>query len=381
MIGLEFIVIGVLATSFLVMWAWMHRQKGQLEQSFKALSLDALEQSSKTFLQLAETHLEKYQEGAKAELKGREEAISATLEPLKTAIHALDMQHRELEKRREGAYGALSTQLAQMLRSDTELRQETAQLASALKTPHVRGSWGEVHLRRVVELAGLINHCDFLEQVSMEGDDRGLRPDLLVRLPGERHIVVDSKVPLTAYLDAQAQPTEVEHAKKLKDHALALRKHIKDLSAKEYWKRLARSPEYVILFLPAEAFFSAALQADPSLIEVGADQNVVIATPTTLIAILRAIAFGWKQEGLSKSAADIAKAGAELYERLSILSEHWNKVGRQLETVVGSYNDSISSIEHRLLPSARKLKEFSGLTKELKAPEPIEKLVRASKDL
>ncbi|HEY4254849.1 MAG TPA: DNA recombination protein RmuC, partial [Chlamydiales bacterium] len=330
MIEVGLVVIAVFLLGFFSMWAWMRRQKAELQQSFKALSLDALEQSSKTFLQLAETHLEKYQEGAKAELKGREEAISQSLEPLKTAIKGLDLQQRELEKRREGAYSALSTQIAQMLRSDIELRQETAQLASALKTPHVRGSWGEVHLRRVVEMAGLVNHCDFLEQVPMEG----LRPDLLVRLPGERHIVIDSKVPLTAYLDAQAEATEEAQAKKLKDHALALRKHIKELSSKEYWKRLARSPEYVILFLPAEAFFSAALQSDPSLIEVGADQNVVIATPTTLIAILRAIAFGWKQEGLSKSAADIAKAGAELYERLNILSDHWNKVGRQLETVV-----------------------------------------------
>jgi len=331
--------------AFVVLGFWLHRQ---LQAS----------------VQRAEMQREKYQETA--------------LAPLKASLQSLDLQQRELEKRRESAYGALSKQLELMLQSDVELRRETAQLASALKTPHVRGSWGEVHLRRVVELAGLMNHCDFQEQVSLENDDRGFRPDLLVHLPGDRHIVVDAKVPLTAYLDAQA---ETDPSRKLKEHATALRKHIKDLSSKEYWKRLGRSPDYVVLFLPAEAFFSAALQADPTLIELGADQNVVIATPTTLIAILRAIAFGWKQEALSQNAAEIAKAGAELYDRLAVLSEHWSKVGRQLGLSVESYNQAVASLEQRFLPSARKLKEFAGLTKEVSAPEPIEKLVRAGKEL
>ncbi len=363
-------VVALVAVWLLMRW--------QLQTSFKALSFDALEQTSKAFLQLAQTQLEKYQEGAKAELKGREAAIVASLEPLKSAVKQLDLQHQELEKRREGAYSALAKQLEQMMHSDVELRRETAHLASALKTPHIRGSWGEVHLRRVVELAGLVNHCDFQQQVSLENDDRGFRPDLLVHLPGDRHIVVDAKVPLTAYLDAQA---DADPSKKLKEHAAALRKHIKDLSSKEYWKRIEKSPDYVVLFLPAEAFFSAALQADPTLIELGADQNVVIATPTTLIAILRAIAFGWKQEALSQNAAEIAKAGAELYERLAVLSEHWGKVGRQLGLSVESYNQAVASLEQRFLPSARKLKEFAGLTKEIAVPEPIEKLVRVGKEL
>ena len=366
--------------SFLGLWLWMQKRleatKGQMVDSFKALSSDVLHENSRAFLQLAEMQLGKFQEGAKSDLEGKQKAIEASLEPIKVVMKQLDEQHREMEKRREGAYSALHKQLELMMVSDRELRQETGQLVRALRSPQLRGSWGQVHLRRVVELAGLLNHCDFSEQVSIETNGRQLRPDLVVRLPGQRHIVVDAKTPLDAYLDASETQDDKRRDARLLDHAASLRKHIKDLSAKEYWKGFDLAPEYVILFLPAEAFFSAALQADPTLIEVGADQNIVLATPTTLIAILRAVAFGWKQEGLSKSAQEIAKLGADLYDRLGTVCDHWKKLGKELGSAVDAYNQSVVSLESRALVSARKLKECNGLLKELPELEQITKTTK-----
>ncbi|MDE3045445.1 MAG: DNA recombination protein RmuC [Verrucomicrobiota bacterium] len=366
---LVWIAVAIAAFSLLLFFLHKQNTKSQkhMEDSFKSLSFDVLQQSSKAFLQLAEGRLEKYQEGARVELEGRHKSIEQTLKKL-------DDHQRELEKRREGAYSALQQQIEQMMVSDRELRKETAQLASALRSPQLRGAWGQIHLRRVVELAGLVNQCDFAEQVSV--DAGMLRPDLVIRLPGQRHIVVDAKTPLNAYLDAADIQEEERRKHKLQEHAGALRKHIRDLSSKEYWKHFNLSPEYVILFLPAESFFSMALQADPTLIEVGADQNIIIATPTTLIAILRAVAFGWKQESFSKSAQEIAKLGAELYDRLGTMAEHWSKLGRQLTSSVDAYNQSVASLESRVLVSAKKLKEFGGLAKELPQPEQIEKLPR-----
>ena len=333
------------------LWLWMQKRiettQKQLQDSFKALSFDVMEKSSKQFLNLAD----------------------ATLQPLRESL-------RELEKRREGAYGALSQQIDGLITSEKELRTETTRLIQALRSPQTRGSWGEVHLRRVVELAGLSNQCDFYEQKSFEIDGRMLRPDLIVRLPHDRCIAIDAKTPLTAYLDASDAGDDTLRKKKLQDHALAVRKHIKDLSAKEYWKQLDPAPDYVILFLPAEAFFSAALQADPSLIEIGADQNIIVATPTTLIAILRAIAHGWKQDHLSKNAREIARLGQELYDRVGTVCEHWNKVGKSLNTAVDAYNQSIASLESRVLVTARKLKESGSIVKELPEIEGIDTVAR-----
>jgi DNA recombination protein RmuC len=343
-----------------------------MNDSFRALAFEVMERSSKSFLDLASAHLAKYQEGAKAELQGKQQAFEETLKPLRAVMQQLDARQRELEQRREGAYSGLQRQIEQLIATDKELRRETALLASSLKSPQMRGSWGQIHLRRVIELAGLINHCDFIEQYNLHNEGRQQRPDLVIRLPGERQIVVDAKAPLEAMLGAAEEEGESERRRRWQEHASHLRKHIRELGLKEYWKGFDLSPDYVILFLPAESFFSAALQADPSLIEVGADQNVVIATPTTLIAILRAVAFTWKQESLSKSAKEIAKLGDELYERLSILAEHWSKVGRQLSTAVESYNQAAASMESRVLVSARKLKEIGNIAKEIKAPDPIE---------
>jgi DNA recombination protein RmuC len=344
---------------FLGLWFWMQKQlqatQKTLQDSFKALSFDVMEKNSRQFIQLAD----------------------ATLQPLRDTMKGLSEHQRELEKRREGAYSALTQQIDSLVQSEKQLRLETTRLTQALKSPQTRGAWGEVHLKRVVELAGLVNHCDFFEQKTFELDGRMARPDLVIRLPGQKQIAVDAKTPLAAYLEAADLEDETLRKKKLLDHAAALRKHIKDLSAKEYWKQFDPAPEYVILFLPAEAFFSAALQADPTLIEIGADQNIVIATPTTLIAILRAVAYGWKQEGLSKSAREIARLGGELYERIGIFCEHWTKVGKSLNSAVDSYNQSVASLESRVLVSARKLKESGSFSKELPAPEEVSKTARS----
>ncbi len=369
-----------LLAGFVGLWMWMQKKvettQKQLHESFKALSFDVLEQSGKTFLDLAKTSLDKYQEGAKSDLENRQKAIDASIQPFKEAMKQLDEHHRDLEKRREGAYAALSKQIEGMVASENSLRQETAHLVQALRSPQMRGSWGEVHLRRVVELAGLLNHCDFYEQKRFENEGKILRPDLVVRLPGQRQIAVDAKTPLDAYLDASDAGDDLLRKRKLQDHAASLRKHIRDLSNKEYWKQFDPAPEYVILFLPAEAFFSAALQADPTIIEIGADQNIIVATPTTLIAILRAVAHGWKQESLSKSAREIARLGGELYERLCVVCEHWNKVGKNLNTATEAYNSSVASLESRVLVSARKLKESGSFLKELPEPEKIDTLAR-----
>ncbi|MBU6384054.1 MAG: DNA recombination protein RmuC [Verrucomicrobia bacterium] len=341
------LVLLVCALLFAMMWLWMGYK-------FKTLSLDALEKSGKQFMHLADH----------------------TLQPLQESVKWLNEHQRELEKRREGAYASLSKQIESLVLSEKELRAETTRLTQALKSPQIRGSWGEVHLKRVVELAGMVHHCDFYEQKTLEGQGRILRPDLVVHLPGQRQIAVDAKTPLNAYLEAADLEDDLPRKYKLQEHAASVRKHIKELSAKEYWKQFDSALEYVILFLPAEAFFSAALQADPSLIEIGAEQNIIVATPTTLIAILRAVAHGWKQENLSKSAREMAKLGSELYERVGIVCEHWNQVGKSLNRAVESYNQSIASLETRVLVSARKLKETGSLTKELPPIESLEKIAR-----
>lgn len=347
-----------LAVGFVGLWLWMQKRiekaQKQMQDTFKALSFDVMEKNGRQFLHLAD----------------------AALQPFKESMKLLDEHQRELEKRREGAYAALTKQIDGLVLSEKDLRTETARLVQSLRSPQTRGSWGEVHLKRVVELAGLMNHCDFFEQKTFETDGRMLRPDVVIRLPGQRQIAVDAKTPLAAYLDAADAGDEHLRKKKLQEHVLALRKHMKDLSSKEYWKQLDPAPEFVILFLPAEAFFSAALQSDPTLIEVGADQNIIVATPTTLIAILRAVAHGWKQESLSKSAREIARLGQELYERVGIVCDHWNKVGKSLNSAVDAYNQAQASFESRVLVSARKLKESGSMAKELPEMERVEKSMR-----
>lgn len=381
MIAILLGILVLLGAAFL--WLIFQRESRQTQQlmrdAFQSLSFEVLERSTKSFLDLAAIHLDKYQVSAKEDLEGKQKAIAESLLPISEIMKNLDMHQRELEKRREGAYASLSKQLELLVSSEKELRLQTQQLSQALRSPGIRGSWGQMHLRRVVELAGLLNHCDFSEQHTTELDGRLQRPDLVIHLPGQRQIIIDAKTPLDAYLEAAEMQDEQMRRKKIQSHSQVLRKHMKELSNKEYWKQFAPSPEFVILFLPAEAFFSAALENDPTLIEIGAEQNVIVATPTTLIAILRAVAYGWKQESLSKSAKEIARLGQELYERVGTVCDHWNKVGRSLNAAVESYNQSLTSFESRLLVSARKLKESgaAAFNKELTELLEVDKLARS----
>lgn len=368
-----FILLPILFCTLALLW--VRRAEKRMQTAFQSLSYEIMERNSRSFLELAKAA----QESGKADLDFKHQSFEALVAPLKESIKVIGEHQRELEKRRESSYASLGQQIDSLVQAERLLRQETAQLSSALRSPPVRGAWGQVHLRRVVELAGLLNQCDFEEQMTFATEGKILRPDLVVRLPGERQIVVDAKTPLNAYLEAADSCDEAFRVRSLEIHASQVRKHMRELSQKDYWKSLELSPEFVILYLPAESFFSAAVQIDPTLIEAGAEQNIIIATPTTLIAILRAVAHSWKQEALSKNAEQIARLGQELHERLQTLSEHWTKVGRSLTTAVDSYNQAVASLESRVLVSARKLKDHGAAplsNKELLPLDPIDKLVR-----
>jgi DNA recombination protein RmuC len=348
----------------------------ELKESFKALSHDALEKNNQSFLDLARTSLEKFQEGAKGDLQKRQESIDQLVKPVRETLGKLDEGLQKLEKERKGDHVSLKTQVDSLMEAKKELGKETANLVKALRTPIARGRWGEIQLRRVVEMAGMLNHCDFYEQEVGEG---AIRPDLIIKLPGGRQVIIDSKVPLESYLDAiQTENVGIREAK-LKDHARLIRQHVAALSKKSYHQHFTPTPEFVVLFLPSETFFSAALQYDPSLIETGADQGVIIATPTTLIALLRAVAYGWKQESLSKHAEEVSLLGHELYKRIVDMSSHFSKMGRSLSSAVEAYNKGIGSLESRVLVTARKFKEMGAAASklELDAVEVVEKTTRS----
>jgi DNA recombination protein RmuC len=295
------------------------------------------------------------------------------LGPIRQSIEKVGDLQRELEKRREGAYASLEKQLEMMVRSEKELKTEAMNLSRALRSPGEKGAWGQLHLKRVLELAGLLPHCDFFEQVSLKNDGKTVRPDLVIRLPGERQIAVDAKAPLAAYLEATATSDEGTRQVKLHQHARLVRDHIKELSSKEYWKALPQGIDFVVLFLPAESSYSAALEADPELIDVGIKERVILATPGTLIAILRAVAYSWRQESLSKSAAEIAKIGADLYDRIETFNDYMKKLGQSMKASQDAYNQALQSMEARLLVSARRLKEQGAAAshQQVTAPEPL----------
>ncbi len=332
----------------------------KLSNTFKALSADVLAHSNKSFLQLAHSTLEKFQEKAKADLANREKSISSLVNPVKEALQGVQGKLQELEKVRVGAYEVLKHQVNDMILSQKELRLETANLVKALRAPAVRGRWGEMQLRRVVEITGLSAHCDFVEQASIKSEENRWRPDMIVNLPGGKSIVIDAKAPLAAYLEALEATDESSRNKHLQAHARQVRKHINVLSSRAYWDKLPANstPEFVVLFLPGETFFSAALEADPSLIELGVEKKVILTTPSTLIALLHAVAYGWRQENLTANAKEISALGREIYKRLSDMGNHMSKLGRDLGTAVKSYNNTVGSLERRVLPSARKFKEL-----------------------
>ncbi|NGX47456.1 MAG: DNA recombination protein RmuC [Chlamydiae bacterium] len=347
----------------------------ELKEAFKALSHDALEKNNQTFLDLAKTSLEKFQERAKGDLEKRQQSIDQLVKPVKETLGKLDEGLQKLEKERKGDHASLKMQVQSLMEAKKELSQETANLVKALRTPIARGRWGEIQLRRVVEMAGMLNHCDFYEQEVGEG---GIRPDLIIKLPGGRQVIIDAKVPLESYLDSIQTDNEAIREAKLKNHARLIRTHVSALSKKSYHQHFSPTPEFVVLFLPAEAFFSAALQYDPALIEVGVDQGVIIATPTTLIALLRAVAYGWKQESLSRHAEEVSQLGHELYKRIVDMSDHFSKMGRSLSSAVEAYNKGIGSLESRVLVSARKFKDLGAAASklELDAVDVVEKVPR-----
>lgn len=357
--------------------ALLDHARVELVQAFQALSGEALKQNNEAFLKLAAVSFETLHAKAEGELAQRQQAIDSLVRPLHESLRRYDEQIRLIEQARQAAYGGLDQHLKALAESHQRLQQETGNLVKALRAPTVRGRWGEITLRRVAELAGMVDHCDFIEQAGVSGEEGRLRPDMVVQLPGDRQIVVDAKTVLAAYLDAHEAPDDAQRLQALRRHAEQVRSRLDELSLKAYWTQFERAPEFVVLFLPGEQFLGAALDHDPRLIEEGFARGVVLATPATLIALLRAVAYGWRQEQLAAHAEEAGKLGKDLYERMAVLAEHLNDVGLALGKSVAAYNRAVGSLETRILPAARRFKELGvSSDKEIPVLEPAELIPR-----
>lgn len=349
-----------------------------LEQTFAALSQRALKDNNQTFLQLAHETLKQFQLQAKNELDHKEKAVEGLVKPIREALEKTELQIRLIEQDRKQAYGALHKHLETLTQTQQLLHGETRNLVQALRRPEVRGQWGELTLKRLAELAGMVEYCDFYQQEGLDTDEGRRRPDMIVRMPGGREIVIDVKTPLDAYLNAVEAPDDETRRRHLEHHARKVRERVRELASKAYWNQFKNAPDFVVLFIPGDQFLNAALDNDRDLLEDALRQRIILTTPTSFVALLRAVAYGWRQEALAANAEQIRTLGEDLYNRLATFSEHLAKLGRSLDGAVESYNRSIGSFEAKVLPSARKFTEMgiSG-AKPPAEPQQIEKGVRA----
>src|SRR5580698_10945161 len=351
---------------------------GDLRNAFKAMASDALNNNNRAFLEIAQETLKRFQNDAKGDLHARQKAGAGLVTPVRESLGKVDAQIQQMEIARGEAYGDLKAQVQSLIVTQKELHSQTGNLVKALRTPNVRGRWGEIQLRRVVEIAGMLSYCDFSEQESVTTETGRLRPDLVVKLPGGKNVVVDAKTPLQAFLDAFETNDEETRRACLANHARQVRDHMKTLAGKKYWEQFDPTPEFVVMFLPGETFFSAALEQDSSLIEQGVLSRVIPASPTTLIALLKAVNYGWNQEKLARNAQQISALGKELHDRLRLLAGHITQVGTGLDRAVESYNKAVGSLESRVLVSARKFAELgASVADDIPELAPIETTARA----
>ncbi len=351
--------------------------RNQLNHVFNTLAGQALRHNNETFLKLARENLHHFQLQASNELAQKEQAVENLIAPIKQALEKTEQQLRRMENERKEAYGALNKHLETLAQSQQMLQDETRNLVQALRRPEVRGQWGELTLKRLVELSGMVEHCDFYQQEHTLTEDGAIRPDMIIRMPDDREIVVDVKTPLDAYLSAVEAPDDAHRQKQLHRHARKVRERVRELAGKAYWKQFKKAPDFVILFIPGEQFLSAALDTDHKLLEDALAQKIILATPTSFIALLRAVGYGWRQEQLAENAEHIRNIGEDLYKRLLTLTDYLAKLGRSLEASVGHYNKLVGSYDNRVLPGARKFTEMGiDMGKSLDSSEQIEKGVR-----
>ena len=349
----------------------------QFEATFKSLAGDVLKANSSEFLKLAETNFKVLHTRASGELEQREKAVEGMVKPIREALDKTDQHIRRMDKEREAAFGSLTQHLKFMAQAQEQLQGETRNLVKALRRPEVRGQWGELTLKRLAELAGMVEHCDFDQQCSVDTDGGKQRPDMLVRMPGGREIIVDAKAPMDAYLGAVEAQDDTARALEIQRHARNVRDRVRELASKGYWQQFPQSPDFVVLFIPGDQFLSAALEIDAKLLEDAMADKVVLATPSSLVALLRAVAYGWRQESLAENAEHIRCVGEELYERLSTFADHLGRLGSHLTRSVESYNKAVGSFDSRVLPGARKFREMGIQRKQdLPEPEPVERLPR-----